>query len=991
MFGKNFNVDIVYLWVNGKDKQLQDQKDEIVKSSTCKINQDFGAYDNARYAENEELRYSLRSVMKNIPWINNIFIITNGQAPEWLDINHPKIKLIKHEQIMPADSLPTFNSCAIEACIGNIPELSEHFLLANDDCFVNKPLSKNFFFTRKGYPISRFTRYENLKEYKGSSLYKQSIYYSLELINKKFNTRFKDILPHHNIDAYLKSDFLECSEEFKTEFNDVIHSKFRNDGVQRIICSLYSLAKKRAKIKMVSGERTLKPQDSFYMLINSLSNMYKNIYINEPALYCLNDEPAVLQEHRDNLKYFLNGEFSSVQDWEIKADLELIQTATEMRNEYFKKNKKIIQDKILENFKKNIFSLYYYIIRKDLNLVLCIFGHKKCFKILNENNVQKRYDKLLSKLRKKYKKEKIKVVFIVRENQKWSYQSLYDLLASDENFEPLILVSLLVSVHDGKDTTRNNLEENYNFFKSRGMNVDYLYENNKPKDLKQFNPDIVFYDQSWDLFKKHSPYYVSEYALTCYCSYSYETLYDKDNYTHTFHGLLYKYFIEHELNMIRYAVCSNRARENCVITGYPKLDVYLDEKCTNGKHFFKEPEKYKIIYAPHHSFDNVLQLSTFLENGKFILDLAKKHPETTWLFKPHPRLKFALQKSGYMTEEEIEEYFNEWEKIGSVYTEGDYFGAFEESDLMITDCLSFLAEYLPTTKPLIRLINKNSLPLNRLGERVVSEYYTASDNQELVNLLDEIVYKNNDLKKERRKALALKLFDKETKASEKIFQHIDNVLSNKSQKKPSYKIYEFFYTLLDRESLCMYILIRISRLLTCFMFDKEEKRKKQNKLITKMRTNLYGWNVKANAVSIGKNFWCGGFSSVNRRTVLKDYVNFNGMRIMGNGNVIIGNYFHSGVEVLIITQNHNYDKGNAIPYDTTYIYKDVIIEDFVWVGSRVTILPGTKIGEGAVIQGGSVVHGEIPPYAVAGGNPAKVFKYRDIEHFKKLKEEGKFN
>ncbi len=55
------------------------------------------------------------------------------------------------------------------------------------------------------------------------------------------------------------------------------------------------------------------------------------------------------------------------------------------------------------------------------------------------------------------------------------------------------------------------------------------------------------------------------------------------------------------------------------------------------------------------------------------------------------------------------------------------------------------------------------------------------------------------------------------------------------------------------------------------------------------------------------------------------------------------------------------------------------------------ILPGTKIGEGAIIQGGAVVHGEIPPYAIAGGNPAKVFKYRDIEHFKKLKAEGKFH
>ena len=93
------------------------------------------------------------------------------------------------------------------------------------------------------------------------------------------------------------------------------------------------------------------------------------------------------------------------------------------------------------------------------------------------------------------------------------------------------------------------------------------------------------------------------------------------------------------------------------------------------------------------------------------------------------------------------------------------------------------------------------------------------------------------------------------------------------------------------------------------------------------------------------------------------------MQVHGDGNVKFGNYIHSGVE--------------------TYVYKEVEIGDFVWLGSRVMILPGTKIGEGAIIQGGSVVHGEIPPYAIAGGNPAKVFKYRDIEHFKKLKAEGK--
>lgn len=55
------------------------------------------------------------------------------------------------------------------------------------------------------------------------------------------------------------------------------------------------------------------------------------------------------------------------------------------------------------------------------------------------------------------------------------------------------------------------------------------------------------------------------------------------------------------------------------------------------------------------------------------------------------------------------------------------------------------------------------------------------------------------------------------------------------------------------------------------------------------------------------------------------------------------------------------------------------------------ILGGVEIGEGAIIQAGSMVCQNIPPYSIAGGHPAKPFKTRDIEHYKKLKAEGKFH
>ena len=141
---------------------------------------------------------------------------------------------------------------------------------------------------------------------------------------------------------------------------------------------------------------------------------------------------------------------------------------------------------------------------------------------------------------------------------------------------------------------------------------------------------------------------------------------------------------------------------------------------------------------------------------------------------------------------------------------------------------------------------------------------------------------------------------------------------------------------------------------------------------------------------MGKGLRCRGPVRVTRRTELGDHVQLHGLLASGDGRFVVGNWCHFGEELRVLTRNHNYDKGDAIPYDRTYIAKDVVIGDFVWIGAQVILLPGTTIGEGAIIQAGSVVHGTIPPYAIAGGNPAKVFAQRDVEHFKRLKAEGKF-
>lgn len=394
----------------------------------------------------------------------------------------------------------------------------------------------------------------------------------------------------------------------------------------------------------------------------------------------------------------------------------------------------------------------------------------------NRNVLESRkiYKKTLKRI--KNKKGKIKVGFILSENCKWGYQSLYDLFKNSDRFEPIVLITLLTTVHNGIDKTRYNSEENYEFFKSRGMNVEYLYENDKYKDLKPFGLDIVFYDQPWSMPEKYHPSTVYKYVLPCFCSYSYEVLHDTDNYFTNFHAFLYRYFIEHEMNYKRYQRYNKFAKDNCVVVGYPKLDVYLDKKEAKCG-AWKSSDKFKVIYAPHHSFDNSLLLSTFLENHNEILNLAKSNPDTTWIFKPHPRLKFALLKMNVMSEEEIDNYYNEWAKIGAISTQGDYFDIFKTSDLMITDCCSFLAEYLPTEKPLIRLINRKSKPLNFLGDKITSEYYYAHNKEELNTLFKELKA-GNDYKKEERLKLIQEVIDLNTPASNKIYSYFEELIKN---------------------------------------------------------------------------------------------------------------------------------------------------------------------------------------------------------------------
>lgn len=139
----NFPIDFVIDWVDGADP---------VWLSNRAIYQKEKNKDAVRFRDWGLLPYWFRSVEKNAPWVNKIYLITADQKPNWLNLSNSKIQLVSHHDYIPSKYLPVFNSNAIELPIGNITQLSEHFVFFNDDFFLNKEVKPEMFFSEDGMP-----------------------------------------------------------------------------------------------------------------------------------------------------------------------------------------------------------------------------------------------------------------------------------------------------------------------------------------------------------------------------------------------------------------------------------------------------------------------------------------------------------------------------------------------------------------------------------------------------------------------------------------------------------------------------------------------------------------------------------------------------------------------------------------------------------------------------------------------------------------------
>ncbi len=317
-------IDLVYLWVDGSDQKWQANRDRFLPA---KEQQRADTHSVCRYIDNEELRYSLRSVELYAPWINHIYIVTDNQRPTWLNIDHPKITIIDHTSILPINTLPTFNSVAIELGIINIPSLSEHFLIANDDTMFTRQVTPEEFITQEGVMRSRFN-IRSLSSEELQSAYGEQIFRANEEMSKEFGIDYHCTLPHHNIDIYAKSLIRELCDNYPQWVEQTLESRFRSPlNMQRHIFSLYALATKRAEainvrkgVYLKALKRLVTPQSGIEsMVLNLPLSLFDTLRfrVYNPAMICINDNERTKSHDRSEATRFMARLYPTASSFEI--------------------------------------------------------------------------------------------------------------------------------------------------------------------------------------------------------------------------------------------------------------------------------------------------------------------------------------------------------------------------------------------------------------------------------------------------------------------------------------------------------------------------------------------------------------------------------------------------------------------------------------------------------------------------------------------------
>lgn len=311
-------------WVDANDPEWQKSFNQYSSHKKLHIDSSIN-----RYRDWGLLKYWFRGVEKYAPWVNTVHFITSGHYPEWLNLSHPKLNFVKHEDYIPKQYLPTFSANPIELNLHRIASLSEHFVYFNDDIFIKSKLDRSWFF-KNGQPCDAAI----LTAYSGAN-FSKIILNSNHVINNhydKFNTirenplkwfnikygpqlirtflllpwkEFTGFYDYHLTNAYLKSTLQEVWEKEEIILNETSLRKFRHDmDVNQYIFRYWQLTNNN--FNPISKHRL---GDYFSLHNDSITDILDSLHSNKKPLICLNDDSDKFSVERKDL---LQDSFESI-------------------------------------------------------------------------------------------------------------------------------------------------------------------------------------------------------------------------------------------------------------------------------------------------------------------------------------------------------------------------------------------------------------------------------------------------------------------------------------------------------------------------------------------------------------------------------------------------------------------------------------------------------------------------------------------------------
>ena len=379
--------------------------------------------------------------------------------------------------------------------------------------------------------------------------------------------------------------------------------------------------------------------------------------------------------------------------------------------------------------------------------------------------------------------EKIKVGFFVIYDSSFPAKPLFEKMLGDEMFEPFIVI--IPDTLRGADNLLEQSDKTFDALSKQYRNVYNSYDKNK-KIMIDFNEnfDIICTANPYDAMTYK--YYQMEnlsgtHVLPIYIPYGYFTLtYGRKLLQIPLMNYFWKIFVDSDLNYQEYKKYQKIKGANAVVTGYCKMDEL-------AKHKKNPSDRKRIILAPHHTvseWKDGLELSNFLTYSDFFLELPKLYPDIDFIFRPHQLLFVNLKKPELWGEEKTKKYLLEILSNPNVlYSDGgDYMELFVNSDGIIHDCGSFVAEYLFTENPSCYILRDEEaieelfLPM---GQKCLENYYKAYQQQDIIDFIDNVIIKGNDpLKEQRVKFVNSELKINYPNVAQEILNYIKSELMN---------------------------------------------------------------------------------------------------------------------------------------------------------------------------------------------------------------------